>query len=775
MSTNEKLTIEIFCFEYDYAQELYVSFNKNKPLIVESEGTRNFLLQHTITLLNHAAEHFIDHDVELTNKCNECVMNALTKVKHSVKPICIQYFKTLFTNSFEITQRMHFYITNILQTITTTVQMFRICLETESTTTTGLIKDFTNIAIDFYKTLMVRREIFDDLNSTNILQITVMTFKTFMGQPEMERFARNLIRFLKVMLNELELTEEDKINVHELCNDIPIYPQIIEVLEISAFHEYKSSVISQSWLMITDHFYKSLNQLKTEQYTSNSLKVHLQIVEQTLKAAFVLQHKSKSTILMFPVNQLPEITSGLQSAVHHSTNLNVDSLKSLIRSVSYFCGTNDFYELDSDTQMTFIQILFGPFLSILTNGSPDAFQTTIIQAINTNFINQTVELQIMTIQSLKYLNLSRFVCIKQREDVQRWIIAILNNARTVERLFQCLLDELKNLIALSFFTSTTTESLLFEILKQSRDSTALHEHISEHIRSIICLLNNNVRIEKRLDDERSGGGFDCTIICSICDKMMISDQKTTRDDDDVVLVNYSGITQDWLSLITPLFDLIKVDNEIVRLNMIQSIPSFYSHIKHDDYDHSLWIRLFQDECLEVRLSFTGRLNEIWNSLMSREHVPSDINNQIINDCVQALIETVYKSLSKPADDQNTVISMLCACAMADQQTDERFVKFFKVFLLFIISTESMVIDRATLGATEMCARRNLTPVMVVHSYKQTMLQLIVSLAVTIYLKKDIYLNKSLRTVCFIKQELQYTPDRFRTVPFPTSRRLKITC
>lgn len=141
------------------------------------------------------------------------------------------------------------------------------------------------------------------------------------------------------------------------------------------------------------------------------------------------------------------------------------------------------------------------------------------------------------------------------------------------------------------------EKLIYHIIMKSIDSPINHIALSENLRSIICILHDNIQIYRSRDNDN----FKFSIICNDCDnnidsctneenlKHKICNNDYTTNYIHKKPTNWGSFEQDG----TKFFKLFLSSNVIVRKNVIKALPPFLMHMPKLSYDClNEWIKLF---------------------------------------------------------------------------------------------------------------------------------------------------------------------------------------
>lgn len=96
--------------------------------------------------------------------------------------------------------------------------------------------------------------------------------------------------------------------------------------------------------------------------------------------------------------------------------------------------------------------------------------------------------------------------------------------------------------------------------------------------------------------------------------------------------------------------------------------------------------------------------------------------------------------------QLRVLDLISACTGSELLSEQWLFQFFKITFFFLVHPNSFVAHEAVLCATEMCYKHNVKPIQLWHWYKRDALNLVVRLAINVYLRKGVRLTRSLKTV-----------------------------
>lgn len=113
--------------------------------------------------------------------------------------------------------------------------------------------------------------------------------------------------------------------------------------------------------------------------------------------------------------------------------------------------------------------------------------------------------------------------------------------------------------------------------------------------------------------------------------------------------------------------------------------------------------------------------------------------------IRTLLAVAKESLATPKnrDLQLAVLRVIREFSLVTEIEMATFVRFFKLTLLFLMRDECRVVSEAMLVCDEMCMRRKFKPRNMFNWYKQSILEMIVPLTVSIYLEKGITIQHSL--------------------------------
>lgn len=264
---------------------------------------------------------------------------------------------------------------------------------------------------------------------------------------------------------------------------------------------------------------------------------------------------------------------------------------------------------------------------------------------------------------------------------------------------------------------------------------------SEMLKTVLCLSSNTCYILRK----RTIVGLEYQVVCTVCDKDSI--ENTSNQSSCVIMFKLNDTRPSVTNIIHEYSKLFHSDNEEVRMNMVNCLPSIANHFSKDLSmlaSRNDWPKFFIDPSIEIRNHFANILHELLASVQTEES-----QQVIVNKCLENLRTAVTKAVSvqhQPV--QASVVLLLLKFSTHQGIKEDILLRCFKMQLIFLLRIESEVAKNAMIAVTEMCVRFGTNPKQLFDWYKDIIFSLLIDGAVANFMEHELGLNKTLANVSF---------------------------
>lgn len=265
---------------------------------------------------------------------------------------------------------------------------------------------------------------------------------------------------------------------------------------------------------------------------------------------------------------------------------------------------------------------------------------------------------------------------------------------------------------------------------------------SEMLKTVLCLSSNDCIYIMR---KRTVVGLEYHVVCTVCDKD--STANSSNQPSGVIMFKLNRTRSSLKNIIHKYRTLFYSDNEEVRMNMVNCLPSIANHFSKDLAmlaTRNDWPKFFTDASIEIRSRFANTLHELLASVQSKES-----QNAIVNKCLENLRTSVISAVSvenQPV--QASVVMLLLKFSTHSGIKEDVLLRCFKMQLIFLLRVESEVAKNAMLAVTEMCIRFGTNPKQLFDWYKDIVFSLLIDAAVANFMEHGLGLNTTFANVSF---------------------------
>lgn len=266
---------------------------------------------------------------------------------------------------------------------------------------------------------------------------------------------------------------------------------------------------------------------------------------------------------------------------------------------------------------------------------------------------------------------------------------------------------------------------------------------SEMLKTVLCLSSSICYVLRK----RAIVGFEYHVVCTVCDQYSTENASNQLSGVIMFKLNNNGSQSSPKNIIHKYSALFHSDNEEVRMNMVNCLPSIANHFSEDFAMLATtndWPKFFVDPSIEIRSRFASILHELLASVQTVE-----TQNVIVNKCLENLRTAVISAVSvvhQPV--QASVVMMLLKFSTHKGIREDVLLRCFKMQLIFLLRVESEVAKSAMLAVTEMCIRYGTNPKQLFDWYKDIVFGLLIDGAVANFMEYGLKLDKTFANVSF---------------------------
>lgn len=262
---------------------------------------------------------------------------------------------------------------------------------------------------------------------------------------------------------------------------------------------------------------------------------------------------------------------------------------------------------------------------------------------------------------------------------------------------------------------------------------------SEILKTVLCLSTNACYILRK----RTIVGLEYQVVCTVCDKD--STENATNQPSGVIMLKLNETQCSRKNIIHKYSTLFHSDNEEVRMNMVNCLPTIANHFSKEFAMLATtndWPKFFIDASIEIRSRFASILHELFASVRNKEK-----KQAIVNKCLENLRKAVISAVSvEDQPVQASVVMMLLKFSTHKGIKEDVLLRCFKMQLIFLLRVESEVAKSAMLAMTEMCISFGTNPKHLFDWYKDIVFGLLIDGAVANFMEHGLGLDKTLANV-----------------------------
>lgn len=517
---------------------------------------------------------------------------------------------------------------------------------------------------------------------------------------------------IKTLLREAFQLNTNALNNEENLARICCHPNAQSLLVLQSYLERLDTEVK-----VTDTiFWKNANNTFRKTLTASEFENSIKYITQFLKLVHYIDRKLEAGFRPFRSDLqtiVDQILTLVSKSIRHGLN-NISLILSLFQNI---LTSKDFVSIDDHEQCQVLEVIFYPMeqdLDMKFKPSNLCYRD-LYDFLNRESNSATNQISLMILSLLQRDNFGAPMRNKIRLVIETLMVKCSSGSSFYlsDEFFKILPLLLRR--KLVYCDDKMNRFLRKVLLGNNKDL----EIMAQNLKSLICLSAG------KFTENSAGNGF----ICEVCQT------RSTHHAREEALYEY------FIKFLT-------VNDRILKSYIPSMLPVVRNHFPEKlSRDLEKIFSLILGEEPEIILKLADKMPCLIEFIF-KNHSKTR-SDRIVEELIDNLTSAVKKSLENSTNKRHLQLALLFLIkkiAVCPEVEMDLFLRFFKMIILFLVLFECKVLNEARLTCDEICGHRKITPRTMFNWYKQSILKLIVMLAVINFLEQDIPIGDSLANV-----------------------------